>query len=1162
MNLKGRLTINSTDEYDCAVQVTAHQISGFPIQTNDQMETNQKYEPLIFQIYNNGDLLDINAKRLGSVFMDLISTTIVNGTIDGKLTSNPITNIRLTGMDSIIGRGISLHFPSKEITKGFKSFKTDQQSNQNIFGQCVVGMSDVVTSEEKILNLPNSKISQKNASIQIGVAKMSPTYFYPPAIGQIWFNPFNNQTNDLEVELAILAKPLTNYTIRIYNHGSIRSKIADNFPLESLYLILYPIKSNTHQDDFRFLSDTNGYIRYKIPLVQNPTLTNPQKTLLQIIGKAILVQPVYDEVILPAVGYGVIGIAYPEYVFPPDIIKTPILDQQNDQQDNTTLIAASVGGAVGACLVLGTLMLIKYRKGMKHIDDKAKKLVKNVEYSDLSFGKQLGSGSFGEVYVGSWRGTEVAIKRLNFGKITKEALKEFDHEVTVMIELRHPNLVLYMAACTTPPNLCIVLEFMQRGSLYDALHDEKIEIIPSMQISFLIDAAKGLQYLHLSSPPILHRDLKSPNLLLDGKWNCKISDFGLSGVSKNEKDKAPPGTLFWMAPEVVGGLEYTRKSDVYSYAIIMWEVFTRLEPYYGEMAESVVYRVRQEGLRPVVPAGVSVPTDLVGLMNKSWSQDENIRPEFNEILKQLSLFNDEKSTSTFASMASMNRTKSGQSEVNAPKGNVAFVFTDVQSSTSLWEKYAEDMAEALSLHNEIMRGVISKNQGYEVKTEGDAFMVTFKNVRNATLFALQAQEFLVSANWSENIVEHPSACKLVSKGIQIFNGLRVRMGIHWGEPICKEDPITGRMDYFGPVVNKAARVGGFPKGGQVVLSDSAYEEIKNDLEGIGSPFIRELGEKELKGISTPVTLYEILPLSLSDRASYFDDSSYQSTSLSPFSPQSQMTEDGSVKEDIWQVNYEEIQFTTKELGAGSFGVVYLANYKGQEIAVKKFMKQKMTERQYFAILAEIMILREVHHETILGFHGACIKQPNICLLLEYAPFGSLHSVLNDTRIPLTQKQQQCIVFQVAEGMTFLHDRRPMIIHRDLKSANILVLSLDPIKVKIGDFGLARVKAGNQTMTKCGTRAWLAPEVMKGGRYDEKADVFSFAILAWEIFARERPYSDMDSLKLGFEVVNGLRPQMPKSIDQNMKDILVRCWDGEPSRRPSFSVILPELGSLL
>eukprot|EP00002_Diphylleia_rotans_P005174 TRINITY_DN142_c0_g1_i10.p1 TRINITY_DN142_c0_g1~~TRINITY_DN142_c0_g1_i10.p1 ORF type:complete len:744 (-),score=160.74 TRINITY_DN142_c0_g1_i10:408-2639(-) len=735
-------------------------------------------------------------------------------------------------------------------------------------------------------------------------------------------------------------------------------------------------------------------------------------------------------------------------------------------------------------------------------------------------------------------------------------------KTTTFSELRHPNLVLYMAACTTPPNLCIVLEFMQRGSLYDALHDEKIEIIPAMQISFLMDAAKGLQYLHLSTPPILHRDLKSPNLLLDGKWNCKISDFGLSGVSKKDKDSAPPGTLFWMAPEVIGGLEYTKKSDVYSYAIIMWEVFTRAEPYHEEMAESVVYRVHKEGLRPKLPSSVSVHHDLVDLMKRSWAQDPNERPEFNEILKSLSIFTDEKSNSSFSSMLSMNKSSAGKSAANAPKGNVAFVFTDVQSSTSLWEKYGEEMADALSLHNEIIRGVISKNQGYEVKTEGDAFMVTFTNVRNATLFALQAQEFLVSANWNDRILEHPSACKVISKGIQIFNGLRVRMGVHWGEPICKEDPLTGRMDYFGPVVNKAARVGGYPKGGQIVLSDTAYEQIKGDLEGLGSPFIKELGEKELKGISTPVVLYEILPLSLSDRAGYFDDSNYESTTLSPFSPQTRVVDEGNEKSDAWQVNYEDIQLTKKELGAGSFGVVYLAEFKGEQVAVKKFMKQKMSEKQYFAFLAEIMILREVHHETILGFHGACIKQPNICLLLEYAPFGSLQSVLSDPKIPLSSKQQHSIIFQVAEGMAFLHGRKPLIIHRDLKSANILVTALDPIKVKIGDFGLARVKAGNQTMTKCGTRAWLAPEVMKGGRYDESADVFSFAILVWETFARERPYSDMDSLKLGFEVVNGLRPQIPKSMNPMVQKILVRCWDGEPSKRPSFETIVSELRSLL
>eukprot|EP00002_Diphylleia_rotans_P005175 TRINITY_DN142_c0_g1_i2.p1 TRINITY_DN142_c0_g1~~TRINITY_DN142_c0_g1_i2.p1 ORF type:complete len:863 (-),score=201.31 TRINITY_DN142_c0_g1_i2:2712-5183(-) len=433
-NVKGRLTINSTDEYDCAVHITAHQISGIPVANSISSSNAQSSTKPILRVHENGDLLDASAKRLGNIVMDLLSTPVINGTIDGRLTpsNSPITTVKLTGADSIIGRGLSLRLVGEDAAKTRKNSETTQESeNQHVFAQCVVGMSDIITPEEKTLNLPNTRISQKNATLQIGVAKMSPTYFYPPAEGQIWFRPLSNQTKDLEVELALMAKPSTNYTIRIYNHGSIRSKIADNFPSESLFLILYP--RSTQISDFRFISDADGYIRLKTPLIQQPSATNPQRTLSQLLGKAILVQPVYDEVVLPAVGFGVIGVADPEYVEPPSLIKTPNVEQEAQEKDNTTLIAASVGGAIGACLLLGTLMLIKYRKGMKHIDDKAKKLVKNVEYSDLSFGKQLGSGSFGEVYVGSWRGTEVAIKKLNFGKITKEALKKFDHEVSVMI---------------------------------------------------------------------------------------------------------------------------------------------------------------------------------------------------------------------------------------------------------------------------------------------------------------------------------------------------------------------------------------------------------------------------------------------------------------------------------------------------------------------------------------------------------------------------------------------------------------------------------------------------------------------------------------------------------------------------------------------------------
>eukprot|EP00002_Diphylleia_rotans_P011899 TRINITY_DN233_c0_g2_i11.p1 TRINITY_DN233_c0_g2~~TRINITY_DN233_c0_g2_i11.p1 ORF type:complete len:1491 (-),score=353.01 TRINITY_DN233_c0_g2_i11:2172-6428(-) len=834
----------------------------------------------------------------------------------------------------------------------------------------------------------------------------------------------------------------------------------------------------------------------------------------------------------------------------------------DEGEGNITLIAGVVGGVVGGLVLIGAIFGKKYRDKMKHMQSREQALYMHVKFNELEFGKALGAGSFGEVFAGSWRGSEVAIKKLNFSKITKEALAEFDHEVSVMVELRHPNLVLYMAACVEPPNLCIVSELMQRGSLYDALHDERLDLDMSMKISFLADAAKGLQYLHMSSPPILHRDLKSPNLLLDGKWNLKISDFGLSGVSLTRKDgDAPPGTLLWMAPEVIRGHEYTKKADIYSYAVIMWEVFTRQEPYQGELVESVTVRVSEQGLRPDLKEVKDANEAMKELMVTCWSPKPDDRPEFAEIAKSILLIQ-EKEAIAMARASQMQKSQRSQSyaSFDSPTGNVAFVFTDVQSSTSLWEQHSDHMGEALHLHNELIRGVIARHKGYEVKTEGDAFMVTFSSVEKAMLFTLQCQEMLVTAEWPESILSHPSACRVQSKNITIFNGLRVRMGIHWGEPICKEDPITGRMDYFGQVVNKAARVGGFPKGGQIAISDAAYEQIIDKIESLGSPRIRDLGEHTLKGISTPVKLYEVLPLSLSDRAIHFETRANSSTSLSPFTGNTMSSDDGSsrAENDSWQVNFDDIKLLGKELGAGSFGTVYLGDYMGEQVAVKKFMKQKMSEKQYFSFLSEIMILREVNHPNILRFIGASIKQPNICLLLEYASHGSLRDVLSASKSLLSFGQQMGALCQVAEAMAFLHNRKPSVIHRDLKSANVMVMSLDPIKIKIGDFGLARIKSDNQTMTKCGTRAWLAPEVLKGARYDETADVFSYGVMMWEVITRDRPYTNIDPMKLNFEIMNGLRPAIPKSLKQSVATLMGSCWDADAKKRPSFDSIHDQL----
>ena len=150
----------------------------------------------------------------------------------------------------------------------------------------------------------------------------------------------------------------------------------------------------------------------------------------------------------------------------------------------------------------------------------------------------------------------------------------------------------------------------------------------------------------------------------------------------------------------------------------------------------------------------------------------------------------------------------------APTGTVTLVFTDIQGSTMLWERFKSSFKDLLDLHNQIMRDVIAQHDGYEVKTEGDAFMVAFNHAIDAVKFCLNSQIALHNAPWPEALLE-PEDLKDIA-GISangLFRGLRVRMGIHTGEPRCERDPLSGRMDYFGTVVNRAARVGHVGHGG-------------------------------------------------------------------------------------------------------------------------------------------------------------------------------------------------------------------------------------------------------------------------------------------------------------------------------------------------------------
>jgi adenylate cyclase len=149
---------------------------------------------------------------------------------------------------------------------------------------------------------------------------------------------------------------------------------------------------------------------------------------------------------------------------------------------------------------------------------------------------------------------------------------------------------------------------------------------------------------------------------------------------------------------------------------------------------------------------------------------------------------------------------------------------------------------ALTMHDQIMRFLLTKFRGYEVKTEGDAFMVTFFSAADALRWCIAVQEHLLSVEWPAKLLLQEAAKKEPdAKGQLIFNGLRVRMGIHIGQPIHRRNPTTKRMDYFGPVVNMSARISDTAHGGQIVCSLQAVDALKDEKK----TFEKRQAEKKL-----------------------------------------------------------------------------------------------------------------------------------------------------------------------------------------------------------------------------------------------------------------------------------------------------------------------------
>ncbi|RZC80351.1 hypothetical protein C5167_042924 [Papaver somniferum] len=292
------------------------------------------------------------------------------------------------------------------------------------------------------------------------------------------------------------------------------------------------------------------------------------------------------------------------------------------------------------------------------------------DLSQLFIGNKFASGAHSRIYRGIYKQRAVAVKMVrvpNQDEETRDLLeKQFTSEVALLSRLLHPNIVQFIAACKKPPVYCIITEYMSQGTLRMYLNKKHPYSLSTETILRLaLDISRGMQYLH--SQGVMHRDLKSNNLLLNDEMRVKVADFGTSCLETQcRASKGNMGTYRWMAPEMIKEKPYTKKVDVYSFGIVLWELTTALLPFQGMTPVQAAFAVAEKTFRLVsyqcqfalnlvwkdvcqrlffFPSFVSqkarppLPANcqpaLANLIKRCWASNPSKRPDFTYIVSVL-----------------------------------------------------------------------------------------------------------------------------------------------------------------------------------------------------------------------------------------------------------------------------------------------------------------------------------------------------------------------------------------------------------------------------------------------------------------------------------------------------------------------------------------------
>ncbi|KAF7808851.1 LEAF RUST 10 DISEASE-RESISTANCE LOCUS RECEPTOR-LIKE PROTEIN KINASE-like 1.2 isoform X1 [Senna tora] len=832
---------------------------------------------------------------------------------------------------------------------------------------------------------------------------------------------------------------------------------------------------------------------------------------------------------------------------------------------------------------------------------------------------ELGKGGFGIVYYGKLKdGREVAVKRL-FERSFRH-VEQFKNEIHILTRLRHKNLVsLYGCTSRHSRELLLVYEYIPNGTVGCHLHG-KLASPGSMpwptRMRIAVETASALSYLHACD--IIHRDVKTSNLLLDNNFCVKVADFGLSRLFPNflsHVSTAPQGTPGYLDPEYHHCYQLTNKSDVYSFGVVLIELISSLpaiditrDKDEIKLANLAIKLIQRREFTQLVDSSLGFESDN--------ERDKDMRPSMDEVMEVLQkIESGEDDSEDFGFHGS------GISEIK--------IHASLPTSLGFALSCSNNASPILNLSGTeyIVHEILYNNQSIRVSdaalssnaTDTACLPRTNNLTLDKTIFGVapnQKDLFLVfgcklddgslpegflgyrigcyAENQTESVLGMRDEGEDLRSALDKCEGgmVRTKMG-------DEEGRINGEVLRKGFVLNwtvsycrSCEMTGGKCGFDSEMYTFMCYCPSSDHLVSCPPDPKRPIRNLIIKGIIiglaglTTIFLFTVLLLMKRRR---YSSSCFLSQSRNIYFDVNPSINPDYVA-DIFGIlvfSYEELVKATnnfdalRELGSGGFGTVYYGKLRDQrEVAVKRLYERKRDSKRVKQFMNEIQILTRLRHKNLVTLYGCTSHHSHRLLLVyEYIPNGTVSSHLHGDLAkpaPLPWPIRMKIAIETASALAYLHASG--IIHRDVKTNNILLD--DNFCVKVADFGISRMSLNDVSHVNTapqGTMGYVDPEYLESYRLTDKSDVYSFGVVLVELISSLVAVDEkrnVDEIKLANvamkkiqrrEFIELVDPSLGFESDNEIRRMIVsvaelalQCLQRESQLRPCMYEVLEML----